>query len=255
MKILEIYRLLTESKRKVDEDEMGSVMLSSAPQGGALECGDNYASGDNRVPQVFGKIQKRRKKDEDNEEKEEKIQYLYRYMSIDELSSILSYSAFTRLVDFKDDSEGRVQNPAGNLPFFKSFTYKLTKDGLADYMGNKHLICLFSFKNLKRIADAQGLKLIEYKFDNSKGSIHEYEYRLFAPSTKVSVDPSAIIRKVIFTKQSGNVDLDDIEGLLLDFKDFGINAPVEFIPNVLSSKNKKISYKLDENDSIIAIES
>ena len=45
-----------------DEDEMTSVILSTAPQGGALECGDNYAPGDMRVPKVLGKIQRRKKK-------------------------------------------------------------------------------------------------------------------------------------------------------------------------------------------------
>jgi hypothetical protein len=41
---------------------MTSAILSTAPQGGALECGDNYAPGDMRVPKVLGKIQRRRKK-------------------------------------------------------------------------------------------------------------------------------------------------------------------------------------------------
>jgi ribosomal protein S18 acetylase RimI-like enzyme len=45
-----------------DEDEMTSAILSTAPQGGALECGDNYAPGDMRVPKVLGKIQRRKKK-------------------------------------------------------------------------------------------------------------------------------------------------------------------------------------------------
>ena len=45
-----------------DEDEMTSAILSTAPQGGALECSDNYAPGDMRVPKVLGKIQRRRKK-------------------------------------------------------------------------------------------------------------------------------------------------------------------------------------------------
>lgn len=45
-----------------DEDEITSAILSTAPQGGALECGDNYAPGDMRVPRVLGKIQRRKKK-------------------------------------------------------------------------------------------------------------------------------------------------------------------------------------------------
>ena len=45
-----------------DEDEMTSAILSTAPQGGTLKCGDNYALGDMRVPKVLGKIQRRKKK-------------------------------------------------------------------------------------------------------------------------------------------------------------------------------------------------
>ena len=45
-----------------DEDEMTSAILSTASQGGALECGDNYAPGNMRVPKVLGKIQRRKKK-------------------------------------------------------------------------------------------------------------------------------------------------------------------------------------------------
>ena len=137
MKIVEIHRLLSESKKKFDEDEMTSAILSAAPQGGALECGDNYAPGNMRVPKVLGKIQRRRKTDEDAEDG---VQYLYRYMSIDELSSILSENAFTNLIDFKEDSDGLQENPAGDYPYFKSFTYKLTKNGLNDFMGDGHII-------------------------------------------------------------------------------------------------------------------
>lgn len=44
-----------------EEDEMTSAILSTAPQGGALHCGDNYAPGDIRAPKLLGKIQKRKK--------------------------------------------------------------------------------------------------------------------------------------------------------------------------------------------------
>lgn len=251
MKIVEIHRLLTESK-KIDEDEMTSAVLSAAPQGGALECGDNYTSGDMRIPKILSKIQKRRKTDEDAEDG---VQYLYRYMSIGELSSILSENAFTRLLDFKEDSNGLQENPAGNYPYFKSFTYKLTKNGLNDFMGDGHIICLFSKENMERMCEMNDMKLVKYKFDKGKGSIHEYEYRLFAKEKNVSIDPTKLIRKIVLTKQSGNIELDDIENILLDLDYFGVNAPVEFIPNVLTGKGKKITYKLNENDEIVAIKS
>ena len=41
---------------------MTSAILSTAPQGGALECGDNYAPGDMRATTILGKIQRRKKK-------------------------------------------------------------------------------------------------------------------------------------------------------------------------------------------------
>ena len=252
MKILEIRRFLNESSKKVEEDEMTSAILSTAPQGGALECSDNYAPGDMRVPKSFSKIQKRRKVDEDAEEG---IQYLYRYMSIDELSSILSENAFTNLLDFKEDSNGLQENPAGDYPYFKSFTYKLTKDGLNYFMGDGHIICLFSKENMERMTKMNDTKLMKYKFDKGEGATHEYEYRLFAKQNKVRIDPAQLIRKIVLTKQSGNVELDDIENILLDLSYAGINAPVEFIPNVLSGKSKKISYKLDENDEIVVLKS
>ena len=252
MKIVEIRRLLTESKKKIDEDEMTSAVLSTAPQGGALQCGDNYASGDMRIPKILSKIQKRRKTDEDAEDG---VQYLYRYMSMDELSSILSENAFTRLLDFKEDSNGLQENPAGDYPYFKSFTYKLTKNGLNDFMGDGHIICLFSKENMERMSEMNNTKLVKYKFDKGEGSIHEYEYRLFAKQNKVKINPAQLIRKIVLTKQSGNVELDDIESILLDLSYAGINAPVEFIPNVLTGKGKKITYKLDENDEIVAIKS
>ena len=76
MKIAEVRHFLQENfnyhkhinfedymyEKAVEEDEMTSAILSTAPQGGALECGDNYAPGDMRVPKVLGKIQRRKKK-------------------------------------------------------------------------------------------------------------------------------------------------------------------------------------------------
>ena len=67
MKIAKVLSFIAkkQSKKKKtvkDEDEVTSAILSTAPQGGALECGDNYASGDMRVPKVLGKIQRRKKK-------------------------------------------------------------------------------------------------------------------------------------------------------------------------------------------------
>ena len=63
-KVLSFINKKQHKKNKIvkDEDEMTSAILSTAPQGGALECVDNYASGDMRVPKVFNKIQRRKRK-------------------------------------------------------------------------------------------------------------------------------------------------------------------------------------------------
>ena len=132
MKIAEVRQFLSESfnfskhinfedymaSKPVEEDEMTTAILGGTPAD-TLHSGDNYASGDNRCPMIMGKIQKRRKKDEDSEEM---FTPLYRYMDLEELNNIIAYNAFTDLLDFEEDSEGKVQNPAGMLPFFKSFS-------------------------------------------------------------------------------------------------------------------------------------
>ena len=263
MKIAEVRHFLQENfnyhkhinfedymyEKAVEEDEMTSAILSTAPQGGALECGDNYAPGDMRVPKVLGKIQRRRKTDEDAEDT---FTPLYRYMDLEELNNIIAYNAFTDLIDFEDDCEGKIQNPAGMLPFFKSFTYKLTKNGLNDFMGENHIICVFSGEAIKATsAKNNKTKLIKYEFDNAPGSIHEYEYRLFSEANRVPVQPVNIIKKIIFCKQSGKVNRDDIESLLLDLSYSGINVPVEYIANPINAKSKKIIFSLDENDSLV----
>lgn len=231
-----------------EEDEMTTAILGGTPSD-TLHSGDNYASGDMRVPKVLGKIQRRRKTDEDAEDA---FTPLYRYMDLEELNNIIAYNAFTDLIDFEDDCEGKIQNPAGMLPFFKSFTYKLTKNGLNDFMGENHIICVFSGEAIKATsAKNNKTKLIKYEFDNAPGSIHEYEYRLFSEANRVPVQPVNIIKKIIFCKQSGKVNRDDIESLLLDLSYSGINVPVEYIANPINAKSKKIIFSLDENDSLV----
>jgi hypothetical protein len=204
------------------------------------------------VPKALGKIQRRRKTDEDAEDT---FTPLYRYMDLEELNNIIAYNAFTDLSDFEEDCEGKIQNPAGMLPFFKSFTYKLTKNGLNDFMGENHIICVFSGEALKATsAKNNQTKLIEYKLDNAPGSIHEYEYRLFSEANRVPVQPADIIKKIIFCKQSGKVNRDDIESLLLDLSYAGVNVPVEYVSNPLNSKAKKIIFSLDKNDSLVETE-
>lgn len=45
-----------------DEDEMTTAILSDAPQGSGLCTGDNYATSDMRIPKIFPKIQRRKKR-------------------------------------------------------------------------------------------------------------------------------------------------------------------------------------------------
>lgn len=226
-----------------EEDEMTSAILSTAPQGGALSCGDNYAPGDMRVPKLLGKIQ-RRKKEEDAEQPVPPT--LYRYMSLEEISELLSYGAFTRLLDFDEDCDGKVKNPAGNMPFFKSFTYKLTKAGLEEFMGPGHVICVFNTAAFPKNP------LLPYTYDDGFGATHEYEYRLFAKSKKVPCNVTNLIKAVIFCKASEGVDNDEVENLLLDLNDSGINAEVFYVDNPLRKASKKIVFELDENDELVS---
>jgi hypothetical protein len=95
-------------------------------------------------------------------------------------------------------------------------------------------------------------KLIEYTFDNSPGSIHEYEYRLFSQHSRIPVVPSKIIKEIIFCAQSGTVDEDDIENLLLDLSYSNVNVPVYYIKNPLRMNGKKVKFSLNEDDELIS---
>ena len=204
-----------------DEDEMTSAILSTAPQGGALECGDNYAPGDMRVPKFLGKVQKR-KKDEDSEDISSSI--LYRYMSISELEDILAYNAFKNLINFFDDSEGLRKNPAGQLPFFKSFTTKITQEALNDFMGPDHIIVLFDATVLANSSTKfSKCKLLPYNFDEGDGAIHEYEYRLFSEHNRVPVNPGKAIKGIIFCPEGGEISPEEKEEILLNLDYVGVD--------------------------------
>ena len=204
-----------------DEDEMTSAILSTAPQGGALECGDNYAPGDMRVPKILGKVQKR-KKDEDSEEAIPSI--LYRYMSIGELESILVSNAFTELINFFEDSEGLRENPAGQLPFFKSFSSKITQEALEDFMGPDHIIVIFDTKVLANSSTKfSKCKLLPYVFDEDENAIDEYEYRLFSDHNRVAINPGKAIKGIIFCPEGGEISPEDKEEILLNLDYAGVD--------------------------------
>lgn len=225
-----------------EEDEMTSVVLGGEP-------GVQYAEGDFRIPAILGKVQKRRKE----EDAEMSYKPLYRYMDIEELNNILAYNALTNLLDFDEDADYKIQNPAGQLPFFKSFTTRITKNALSDFMGDNHIICVFDARELaKTSAPTNKTKLLPYTFDSASGAIHEFEMRLFSEHNKVPVVPSKVIKEVIFCKQSGKVDNDDIENLLLDLRDSGVNVPVSYIANPLTGKGQRIKFSLNENDELVS---
>lgn len=172
-------------------------------------------------------------------------QILYRYMSLDELSNILSYGAFTRLIDFDEDCDGKIENPAGDMPFFKSFTYKLTKEGLEDFMGPGHVICAFNTG-----AFPKKNPLLPYTYDSDPSATHEYEYRLFSNSPIIKCDLGNLIKGVIFCRASGEIDKDDIESLLLDLRDSGIRANVGYISNPLRKSSKRVIFELNDEDEL-----
>lgn len=234
MKIAEVRQFLSESfnfskhinfedymaSKPVEEDEMTTAILGGTPSD-TLNSGDNYFSDDMRVPGVLGKIQKR-KKDEDSEDISSPT--LYRYMSISELEDILAYNAFKNLINFFDDSEGFRKNPAGQLPFFKSFTTKITKEALNDFMGPKHIIVLFDAKVLANSSTKfSKCKLLPYNFDEGDGAIHEYEYRLFSEHNRIPVNPGKAIKGIIFCPEGGKISPEEKEEILLNLDYAGVD--------------------------------
>lgn len=232
MKISQIRQFLSESfnvsrhiqledflvSKSQEEDE--EIMGNFTP-GDMLHSGDNYNTGDMRVPKVLGKVQKS-KKDEDSEDVSSSI--LYRYMSISELEDILTYNAFKNLINFFDDSEGIRENPAGQLPFFKSFTTKITKEALNDFMGPNHIIVLFDAAALANSSTKfSKCKLLPYNFDEGDGAIHEYEYRLFSEHNKIPVNPSKAIKGIIFCPEGGEISPEEKEEILLNLDYAGVD--------------------------------
>lgn len=218
MKIAQIHNLLRESFKSVEENEeiMGNFNLNDN-----LHSSDNYAPGDLRTPKLLGKVQKR-KKDEDSEKISHDI--FYRYMSINELQNILSFKAFKEPLDFDDDSAGLRKNPAGDLPFCKCFTTKITRPGLDEFMGPDHVIVLFDPAFLaKTTSGGSKCKLIPYTFDNNLGAIHEYEYRLFSKDETVPINPGKAIKGIIFCPEGGDIDAETIEEVLLDLDYSGVD--------------------------------
>lgn len=235
-----------------DEDEITSAILSTTPQGGALECGDNYASGDMRVPKVLGKVQKR-KKDEDSEDVIPPI--LYRYMSIGELEDILAYNAFKDLINFFDDSEGLRENPAGQLPFFKSFSSKITQEALEDFMGPNHIIVLFDTKVLANSSTKfSKCKLLPYVFDEGDGAINEYEYRLFSEHNRVPVNPGKAIKGIIFCPEGGEISPENKEEILLNLDYAGVDMHERGKVQVIRSWNplRRHFIWLSEDDTMLS---
>lgn len=232
MKISQIRQLLSESfniskhiqfedilaSKSQEEDE--EIMGNFTP-GDTLHSGDNYNPGDMRAPKVLGKVQKR-KKDEDSEDVSSSI--LYRYMSISELEDILTYNAFKNLINFFDDSEGLRKNPAGQLPFFKSFTTKITQEALNDFMGPDHIIVLFDATVLANSSTKfSKCKLLPYNFDEGDGAIHEYEYRLFSEHNRVPVNPGKAIKGIIFCPEGGEISPEEKEEILLNLDYAGVD--------------------------------
>lgn len=265
MKIAEVRQFLSESfnfskhinfedyiaSKTVEEDEITTEILGGAPSD-TLNSGDNYSSGDMRVPGVLGKIQKR-KKDEDSEDISSPT--LYRYMSIGELEDILAYNAFKNLINFFDDTEGLRKNPAGQLPFFKSFTTKITKEALNDFMGPKHIIVLFDAKVLANSSTKfSKCKLLPYNFDEGDGAIHEYEYRLFSEHNRIPVNPGKAIKGIIFCPEGGEISPEEKEEILLNLDYAGVDMRKQGKVQVIRSWKplRRHFLCLSENDRLLS---
>lgn len=263
MKISQIRQLLSESfnlskhiqfedflafkSQEEDEEIMGDFSPSDS-----LHTGDDYNSGDMRTPNVLGKIQKR-KKDEDSEEIGSSI--LYRYMAVSELEDLLTYNAFKNLINFFDDSEGLRKNPAGQLPFFKSFTTKITPEALNDFMGPDHVIVIFDAATLaKSSTKFSKCKLLPYNFDEGDGAIHEYEYRLFSEHNRVPVNPGKAIRGIIFCPEGGKISSEEKEEILLNLNYAGVNMHKQGKALVIDSWKPLRRYFLwlSEDDTLLS---
>ena len=235
-----------------EEDEMTSEIMGGTPSD-TLNGDDDYAPGDNRLFSVLGKIQKRRKKDEDTEEISSPV--LYRYMSISELDDILSYDAFKNLINFYDDTEGLRKNPAGQLPFFKSFTTKITPEALNDFMGPDHLIVLFDARVLANSSTKfSKCKLLPYTFDDGDGAIHEYEYRLFSEHNRVAINPAKAIKGIIFCPEGGEISPEEKEEILLNLDYAGVDMRSKGKAEVVRSWKPYRHHFiwLSENDTLIS---
>jgi hypothetical protein len=263
MKISQIRQLLFESfniskhiqfedflatkSQEEDEEIMGNFSPSDN-----LHTSDSYNTGDMRVPKVLGKVQKR-KKEEDSEEVSPST--LYRYMSIGELEDILTYNAFKNLINFFDDSEGLRKNPAGQLPFFKSFTTKITRAALNDFMGPDHVIVLFDAAALKKSSTKfSKCKLLPYNFDEGDGAIHEYEYRLFSEHDRVPINPGKAIKGIVFCPEGGDISPEDKEEILLNLDYAGVDMHKKGkAQDVRSWKPMRKSFLyLSEDDELIS---
>lgn len=193
------------------------------------------------------------KKDEDSEDVIPPI--LYRYMSVSELEDILSYNAFKGLINFFDDSEGLRENPAGQLPFFKSFTTKITQEALNDFMGPDHIIVLFDATVLANSSTKfSKCKLLPYNFDEGDGAIHEYEYRLFSEHNRVPVNPSKAIKGIIFCPEGGEIPPEDKEEILLNLDYAGVDMRERGKVQVIRSWNplRRHFIWLSDDDTLLS---
>lgn len=193
------------------------------------------------------------KKDEDSEDVIPPI--LYRYMSIGELEDILAYNAFKDLINFFDDSEGLRENPAGQLPFFKSFSSKITQEALEDFMGPNHIIVLFDTKVLANSSTKfSKCKLLPYVFDEGDGAINEYEYRLFSEHNRVPVNPGKAIKGIIFCPEGGEISPEDKEEILLNLDYAGVDMHERGKVQVIRSWNplRRHFIWLSDDDTLLS---
>lgn len=193
------------------------------------------------------------KKDEDSEDVIPPI--LYRYMSIGELEDILAYNAFKDLINFFDDSEGLRENPAGQLPFFKSFSSKITQEALEDFMGPNHIIVLFDTKVLANSSTKfSKCKLLPYVFDEGDGAINEYEYRLFSEHNRVPVNLGKAIKGIIFCPEGGEISPEDKEEILLNLDYAGVDMHERGKVQVIRSWNplRRHFIWLSDDDTLLS---
>lgn len=130
--------------------------------------------------------------------------YLFRMMSLAELGDIVFKNKLSNLLtyqkDWKDSGSTNYNKDINVLngvvyPYSKSFSYKMTDDFYDTY--ENEVTVIFNVEKLKQINNTF-LRYFEYQDVALPLVVNDHEYRLFAKSKSIPVDPEGLIAGIIF---------------------------------------------------------